>query len=99
MWLRNYHSEARLEFDEAVDWYLDRDPRAALRFLFAVDEITASIVTDPERYELIAPELRAVRIPKFPYRMIYRIHRDEVQVVAVAHTSRRPGYWNARLDS
>jgi hypothetical protein len=30
---------------------------------------------------------------RFPYAILYRIASDEVQIVAVMHLHRRPGYW------
>ena len=32
----------------------------------------------------------------FPYKVVYRICPQDTYVVAVAHTSRRPGYWKNR---
>ena len=32
----------------------------------------------------------------FPYSVIYIVAGDEIQVLAVAHHSRRPGYWLKR---
>jgi plasmid stabilization system protein ParE len=33
---------------------------------------------------------------RFPYSIIYRATADEIQIVAVAHHRRRPGYWAKR---
>ncbi len=32
----------------------------------------------------------------FPYSLIYTVSGDEIRILAVAHHSRRPGYWNGR---
>jgi plasmid stabilization system protein ParE len=32
---------------------------------------------------------------RFPYAVLFRVLDDEVQVVAVMHLHRRPGYWRA----
>jgi len=32
----------------------------------------------------------------FPYSLVYTISGDEIRILAVAHHSRRPGYWAAR---
>jgi len=34
---------------------------------------------------------------RFPYSVIVRETREEVIVIAFAHTSRRPGYWKNRI--
>ena len=40
---------------------------------------------------------RQMAVHGFPYRVVYRIREDDLYVVAIAHTSRRPGYWTNRL--
>jgi hypothetical protein len=35
-------------------------------------------------------------VAKFPYRIVYVIVASNIDVVAVAHAKRRPGYWRAR---
>ena len=39
---------------------------------------------------------RQLRVQGFPYYIVYRIREQDLYVVAVAHTSRRPGYWKNR---
>jgi len=39
---------------------------------------------------------RRVPLRRFPYFVVYREHVDHVEVIALAHTSRRPGYWRSR---
>jgi hypothetical protein len=37
------------------------------------------------------------RTKRFPFRMVYVLQPDRVWIVAVAHLSRKPGYWARRL--
>lgn len=39
---------------------------------------------------------RRVYPKKFPFSVVYRIHREAVVVVAVAPFTRKPGYWRLR---
>jgi plasmid stabilization system protein ParE len=39
---------------------------------------------------------RLFPIGRYPYSMLYRSQNGVVQVSAIAHHSRRPGYWKAR---
>ena len=39
---------------------------------------------------------RRVLLDKFRYAVVYRVHADELLVIAVMHQARRPGYWRAR---
>jgi hypothetical protein len=44
----------------------------------------------------VADRTRMLTLYDFPYSLIYRIQGDEIRVIAVAHHSRRPGYWVGR---
>lgn len=37
--------------------------------------------------------VRRVLVRRFPFNVIYRLRGDELQIVAFAHTRRKPGYW------
>jgi toxin ParE1/3/4 len=41
--------------------------------------------------------LGVYRIPRFPYLVIFLEADAAIQLVAVAHGKRRPGYWRKRL--
>ena len=41
---------------------------------------------------------RRIPLRRFPFFVIYRIHEDYVEVMALAHTSRKPNYWRARFN-
>ena len=43
-----------------------------------------------------AHNTRMLPLHKFPYSLIYRLQGDVVRIIAVAHHSRRPGYWVGR---
>jgi hypothetical protein len=40
--------------------------------------------------------MRAAPLHRFPYALIYEDFPDRVWIAAVAHYSRRPGYWSHR---
>ena len=90
---------ARLEFDEALNWYAARRPSLGLEYLAAVDHIIDVIAEHPERYPtwLRQPAYRRAVLTRFPFAVFYRILPDEIEVVAVAHARRDPEYW-ARRD-
>ena len=44
----------------------------------------------------VAGSRRVNSVRGFPFVVAYRIRPDDVYIVAVTHTSRRPGYWKHR---
>lgn len=41
--------------------------------------------------------IRRLPLRHFPFLLIYREHAEHLEIVALAHTSRRPGYWRDRV--
>jgi len=98
MWIIDFHPEARFDAAEATDWYLSQDRSTAMRFADALEEDLDSLRQDPLSYATIASDIRAKSIRGFPYQLIFRAENGVIRLFAVAHHSRRAGYWNARLD-
>jgi toxin ParE1/3/4 len=67
-------------------------------FLSAVKQTVERISTHPEAGAPLAGELRKRIVIGFPYYIIYRVWEEYIYLVAVAHHSRRPGYWRDRAD-
>jgi toxin ParE1/3/4 len=92
-----FHEEANTEYDAAFDWYLERSSNAALDFDAEVNRALADIASAPHRWAAGPHSTRRYLLRRFPYILIYRERERDVQIVAVAHTSRKPGYWKKRL--
>ncbi|HXM62463.1 MAG TPA: type II toxin-antitoxin system RelE/ParE family toxin [Terriglobales bacterium] len=91
------HREAAAEFDSAFDWYLERSPDAARKFDAEVDRALTQILRAPQRWAAGPHNTRKFLLRQFPFTLIYRERAlGDIQVVAVAHTSRKPGYWKRR---
>jgi len=41
-------------------------------------------------------EFRRLPAQRFPYSVIYRIDNESIFILAIAHSSRGPGYWRHR---
>ena len=92
-----FHRLARKEYDEARKWYAERSQIAAQRFKDAVDEAIIRISESPQALPRLSGPYRWTRVRRFPYLVIFREREPrEMVVVAVAHASRRPGYWRQR---
>jgi plasmid stabilization system protein ParE len=93
-----FHDEAASEYDAAFDWYLARSPEAATRFDNEVERALQQIAENPQRWAAGISGTRRYLLRKFPFMLIYReLARKTVQIVAVAHTSRKPGFWKQRI--
>ena len=92
-----FHRLATNDYDDAVKWYAERSASTAQRFKEAVDEAILRISQAPESLPRISGHYRRVRVQRFRYILVFRQRQpDEMVIVAVAHTSRRPGYWRRR---
>lgn len=89
---------ASLEPTEAVRWYEARRPGWGAKLFDAVSQTLDLIENYPEigSPRRGRPVARQLTVRGFPYIVAYRIRPDDVYIVAVAHTSRRPGYWKDR---
>jgi toxin ParE1/3/4 len=92
-----FHQLALREFEEARAWYYKESPITSERFKVAVEAATDRILRSCESLPRFSGEYRWVRVERFQYILVFRRRTDrEILVVAVAHTSRRPGYWRRR---
>lgn len=90
------HPEAVDEAQAARIWYAERSQSAADSFLAELDYGIESISDAPERWPLFVHGTRRYLFHRFPFQIIYRVMNDRIEVVAVAHGRRRPGYWKSR---
>ncbi len=89
---------ATAELTHAIRWYEQQRTGLGGELLDAITETIDLIRTHPE-IGVPRPTRRPSRqlhVNRFPYNVVYRIRDNDVYVVAVAHTSRRPDYWKDR---
>ena len=91
-----FDHDARAEFLEAVQYYEDSQIGLGRRFRVAVESAVKSIAENPFRYRVLHPPFRSYLLPNFPYAIIYCIEPENILIIAVAHTKRKPGYWVKR---
>lgn len=92
-----FQSSAAREYQLARGYYFRIDPKLADRFRSAVDIVIARIMTDPDSLPQTANGFRGIRLKRFPYVLFFKVlDPQSVAIYAVAHTSRRPGYWRRR---
>ncbi len=89
------------ELRDAMEWYEDQRVGLGAEFLAAVDAALGSIGESPERFAAWPENARFRRfvLRRFPYLVFYHLPSGEPQIVAIAHSMRRPGYWAARVPA
>jgi toxin ParE1/3/4 len=91
------HRDAEAETDSAFEWYWTQSESAALGF---ESELEIAINTLRESPKACAPYLegtRRVMLHRYPYYIVFREFPGKIQILAVAHAKRRPGYWQERI--
>ena len=91
-----FHPEALQEAEAATVWYARRSPRAAEEYLHELERAIDEIVSAPGRWPTFDLETRRILLRRFPYQVVYRETSQVIEVIAVAHGRRRPGYWRGR---
>ena len=92
----DYHPAASAELIEAGRFYEARCAGLGHVFLDAVEASLAALQLNSMLGWSDADGRRRWLIRRFPYLIVYRIEGDFLHVLAIAHTSRRPEYWEAR---
>lgn len=92
------HRLAVAEIDHEVDYYesrhvglgaeLEDEIEAAFELILRFPEAAAQWKSRADR--------RVMVLDRFPFTLPYQIVGDEIIVLALAHTSRRPDYWSRR---
>lgn len=95
--------EAEEELLNAMAFYDSRRKNLAARFHASVTDAMLKIGEDPLRFPVYEGkpskrEMRRAKIARFPYIVVYEVSDNETVIVAVAHTSREPGYWDKRNE-
>jgi toxin ParE1/3/4 len=80
-----FHSEAAEELEAGLAWYAAK-----------LDRAMTVILASPRSWEQVIGSWRRYPLRRFPFLIYFREKDLGVEVVAVAHGRRRPGYWRDR---
>jgi len=92
-----FHADARIEADASFDYYLQRNARAAEAFYRELENALRQIQVGRERWPKYLYGTRRYLLKRFPFVIVYRLKESRIEIMAVAHGRRRPGYWSTRL--
>lgn len=97
-----FDDDAGAEYRFASRWYETQREHLGVEFLDAVDATIDRLVEMPRAGSLIRrlPSDLPVRrraVTRFPYHVVYLEMATHIRILAIAHDSRKPGYWKGRL--
>lgn len=96
-----FHPHAGTEYLDEVEYLKADDRKVAADFATAVDHAIGRLLEYPDIGTVILERqgrrIRKWRVQGFRYSLIYAVLDDVIRILAVAHHSRRPGYWLYRL--
>ena len=92
-----YHPAARMEVFEALDWYRNRSLSAASQFEVELAKAHRSILQWPDLWAEYLYGNRRFLIRRFSIVVVYRVSGADIEIIAIAHGRRKPGYWAERL--
>jgi plasmid stabilization system protein ParE len=91
------HALAWQEIEGADDWYRQHSEDAATDFVAEVFTAIRKIREAPHRWPSYLHGTRRYVLDRFPFSILYLETSELVNIVAVAHSKRKPGYWRRRL--
>ncbi|MBE7438560.1 MAG: type II toxin-antitoxin system RelE/ParE family toxin [Spirochaetales bacterium] len=92
-----FHPEARAELRAATHFYRAISSAVKEHFLTEVAGAQDRMQRFPLAGESVEDEVRRQLLKRFPYSILYHAAEDRIFILAIAHQSRRPGYWKDRL--
>lgn len=99
------HPGAGDDLLDAASAYESERDHLGERFVNAVARTLDGLSKFPGKGRLLAEDeavpggWRAVRVVRFPYKVVYRAQSETVYVLALWHDHREPGYWHARIPA
>jgi len=91
------HPEARAEYLDALAWYIAHSERVGRRFQAELNSTMDWLADFSEQCPHFDKDTLFKRLKRFPYVLFFELLPDnKIQVLAIAHERRRPGYWRHR---
>jgi plasmid stabilization system protein ParE len=91
-----FHPDAELELLEAAFRYNFEVQGLGVRFAAEVERTTQLLLEHPRVGSEVGGGRRKLSLQRFPFTLFYVVNGEVLQVLAVAHDKRKPGYWRGR---
>jgi len=85
------------ELEAAADFYDLESPGLGTEFLDVIEAALEDLLAFMESRPVLLGQTRKLVLRRFPYSVMYWTDGEVIAVYAIAHQSRRPGYWRDRV--
>lgn len=92
-----FHPQAETELVAAATWYEGEQTDLGKRFLSSLEDGISRIRINPNLFPLVNGDIRRCLLRTFPFGVLFRLRNQRIEIIAVMHLKRHPGYWQERL--
>ncbi len=95
--LLQFHPAARREMIAAHGWYGRQSHVAADGLYNELLPALDRVQRQPRLYPAHRHNTQRLVLRRYPFSIVYRELLNKIQIIAIAHAKRKPGYWAKRL--
>jgi plasmid stabilization system protein ParE len=94
-----FHPDAYAEVLSSHDRYAEVTIELAERFQDELERSRQAIARNPLIWPSYSYGTQRYLMKTFPYFIVFRVTKNRIEIIAVAHERQRPGYWTQRTVS
>lgn len=94
-----FHPDVEIDIQDSFSWYESKSPGLGLRFLSEIEFALERIVVSPLEFPKIKAQIRRCLVRKFPFAILFTLDGQDIFILTIMHTKRRPGFWADRLST
>jgi len=91
-----FHPEAEIEFNKAIDYYAEIEEELGYDFAIEVHAAIQRSLSYPKAWPAIEGEIRRSLVKRFPYGVLYSEENNGIYILAIMNLHRHPNYWKHR---
>jgi plasmid stabilization system protein ParE len=81
-----------------MEWYSNRSPVVAVEFRVMISDVVRRIAQSPTHWPKYLYGTRRFVVDRFSFFIVYLNDPGMLNIVAIAHSKRKPGYWKRRVQ-
>ncbi len=94
-----FHKYAKAEAIKASEFYEKQQQNLGNRFVANLVSSFQQIQINPFMFPVANLTMRRCRIHHFPYNIIFRVNKKQIEIIAIMHERQRPNCWDKRIKS